>query len=293
MDNQKPNLYTIKGGIGKCVAFTALIEQLAKKDGKKIVVGAGYPGVFNAHPNVAGTLKGITEQAITPVADQFDNIVWREPYVSNYCKGNSHILDEWAKLYGMKPLKGGGYNSRPDLVVPEGFQKQSEELKSRIEKPFFIVQWTGGQPPNNFNNKKKYPDNYLTKGRNVRNYQEIMLALAEEYPDHQFLIFALPNEPIEVPASLKSRVLRAKAGVLAFADLLRSADSFIALDSCLQHFGAARQIDKKGVVLWGQTTRPERIGYSCHTNLNSSDDDQVIVPVPDVLDSLKAILNDK
>ncbi len=286
---QKPNLYPIKGGIGKCVVFTALIEKLVKQTGRKIVVGSGFPGVFASHPLVAGTMKGISAEAITPVADKFEDIVMREPYVSRYCKGDRHILDEWARLYGLEPFEHGGYHAQPDLVINEAITKAAESLREKINKPFFIVQWTGGQPPGNFKSDKKYPVNSLTQARNVRNYREIMLALAEAYPGHLFLLYALPNEPVEIPEALRGRVGRARAPALAYAELLKYADGFVGLDSSLQHFGASRQIRRKGVVLWGQKTTPDKIGYAFHANLSSVAEKEVFVPPKAVLDALEKI----
>jgi hypothetical protein len=293
MKDQRPNLYLIKGGIGKCAAFTPLIKRLAQRDGKKIVVGSGFPGVFSKHPAMAGTINSITPEAITPHAQKFDDIVMREPYISNYCKGDRHILDEWAKLYGLDPFENGGFNARPDMYLPDVVVKQGVELKEQLKRPFMIVQWTGGQPPNNLKKGGKYPDNYLTKARNVQNYVEIMRALAETYPEHVFVLYALPNEPVELPADLKRRVARAKAASLAYAALLRDADSFVALDSSLQHFAAAEQINKKGVVLWGKKTTPQQIGYAFHTNLNSTVDDGVQVTPAAVIDALSVIVPKK
>jgi len=287
MTDSRPNLYPIKGGIGKNVAFTALIEPLAQRDGKKIAIGSGFPGVFKPHPRVAGVMGSITPEAITPVADKFDDIVMREPYVSNYCKGDRHILDEWARLYDLPPLKEGGFHARPDLYLPSQIIQQAEKLKSQLQRKFFIVQWTGGQPPQNVKRTGKYPDNSLTRGRNVKNYQTIMAALAEAFPEHLFLLYALPNEPVNMPEHIRGRIARATAHALAYAELLKYSDGFVALDSSLQHFGAARQIGKKGVVLWGRKTTPERIGYAFHTNLNSVVDEGVEVPAERVVDALK------
>lgn len=286
LSRAKPNLYPIKGGIGKCVVFTALIEKLANKTGRKIAVGSGFPGVFASHPKVAATMRNISSEAISTVANRFEDIVMREPYISAYCKGDRHILDEWARLYELEPFESGGYAARPDLVINNELVKHAGLLRAKIAKPFFIVQWTGGQPPGNFKDGKKYPSNSLTNARNVRNYKEIMLALAEAYPEHLFLLYALPNEPVEMPARLRGRVVRAKAPALAYAGLLKYSDGFVALDSSLQHFGAARQINKNGVVLWGQKTTPEKIGYAFHVNLNSIAANEVIVPAGAVVDAL-------
>lgn len=289
MNSQKPNLYLIKGGIGKCVLFTSMINRLAEKTGRKIVVGSGFPAVFGFHPKVAGTMRSITQDAITPVANKFEDIVMREPYISKYCKGDRHILDEWARLYEIEPFEKGGFHVRPDLVLSAGAIKGANQLLEKIKRPFFIVQWTGGQPPNNLKNQKKYPDNYLTKARNVKNYKEIMLALAEAFPAHLFLLYALPNEPVEMPPELRGRVARAQAPALAYAELLKYADGFVGLDSSLQHFAAASQIGRKGVVLWGEKTTADKIGYAFHTNLNSTASGEVTVPPAAVVDALMKI----
>ena len=289
MIDPRPNLYLIKGGIGKCVAFTPLIERLAARDGKQIAVGSGFPGVFKFHPKVHGVMSSITPEAITPVADKFDDIVMREPYISNYCKGDRHILDEWAKLYGLPPFENGGFNARPDLYVAAQMVEQADKLKAQLKRKFFIVQWTGGQPPQNVKRNGKYPDNSLTRGRNVKNYQGIMTALAKAYPEHLFLVYALPNEPVQMPDALKGRIARANAHALAYAELLKHSDGFVALDSSLQHFGASRQINKKGVVLWGKKTTAAQIGYAFHTNLNSSSDTEVVVQPERVVEALRKI----
>ena len=91
MKDPRPNLYPIKGGIGKCVAFSALIKPLSQKDDKKIGVACGFPGVFTSHPDVTQVLKSITPEAISPMAEKFDDIVFREPYISSYCLSLIHI----------------------------------------------------------------------------------------------------------------------------------------------------------------------------------------------------------
>lgn len=287
--SDKPSLFLIRGGIGKCVLFTPLIDKLVEKTGHKLAVGCGFPGVFNSHPQVETAMRGMTPEGITPIASKFQDIIFREPYISNYCKGDRHILDEWARLYDLNPLEGGGFQARPDLFLAEPFLKAAETMKAQLDKPFIMVQWTGGQPPQNYRKSNKYPDNYLTRARNVMNYPEIMKALVEAYPDHLFLVYALPNEPVRMPAELRSHIRRFNAPALAYAALLKYADSFVALDSSLQHFGAAKQIGKRGVVLWGQKTTPEMIGYSYHENLRSEVEGQVVVSPKEVTKALGRI----
>ena len=46
------NTYIIEGGIGKQVAFTAIIDALVKKDKEKIQVYSPYVDIFGGNTNI-------------------------------------------------------------------------------------------------------------------------------------------------------------------------------------------------------------------------------------------------
>ena len=46
------NTYIVEGGIGKQVAFTAIIDALVKKDKEKIQVHSPYVDIFGGNTNV-------------------------------------------------------------------------------------------------------------------------------------------------------------------------------------------------------------------------------------------------
>ena len=48
------NLYKIDGGIGKNIAFTALIQELVEKDGGEICIETAYPEVYI---NITGVVR--------------------------------------------------------------------------------------------------------------------------------------------------------------------------------------------------------------------------------------------
>ena len=54
------NTYIIEGGIGKQVAFTAIIDALVKKDKEKIQVHSPYVDVFGGNTNVKFALDAHT-----------------------------------------------------------------------------------------------------------------------------------------------------------------------------------------------------------------------------------------
>ena len=54
------NTYIIEGGIGKQVAFTAIIDALVKKDKEKIQVHSPYVDIFGGNTNVKYALDANT-----------------------------------------------------------------------------------------------------------------------------------------------------------------------------------------------------------------------------------------
>ena len=46
------NTYIIEGGIGKQVAFTAIIDALVKKDKEKIQILSPYVDIFGGNTNI-------------------------------------------------------------------------------------------------------------------------------------------------------------------------------------------------------------------------------------------------
>ena len=54
------NTYIIEGGIGKQVAFTAIIDALVKKDKEKIQIHTPYADIFGGNTNVRFALDANT-----------------------------------------------------------------------------------------------------------------------------------------------------------------------------------------------------------------------------------------
>ena len=96
------NTYIIEGGIGKQVAFTAIIDALVKKDKEKIQVHSPYVDIFGGNTNIKYALDANT----IPVHDKrildSQNICFCEPYKANFIKGDHHIIQSYCKLFGVK-----------------------------------------------------------------------------------------------------------------------------------------------------------------------------------------------
>lgn len=288
---KQTNLYCVHGGIGKQVIFTSMIEELAKRDNNKISVGSGFPEVYKYHPKVVSSPQWSGGDLNYDIAEYFSDIIFREPYVSSYSKRDRHILDEWPKMFGLNPFEQGGLSVQPDLYLGQQFITEAKNMNEKLASDFIMVQWTGGQPAQGATQNKQYPVNNMTEGRNVQNYADIWLALAEEFPNYKFLLYRLPNEPVSIPETITNRVAFANTNALTYAAMLKHAKTFVSLDSSLQHFSAARQINKPGVVMWGTVTKREMIGHSMHENLRSYSATEVKVEPQEVVDAVRKVLS--
>ena len=94
------NTYIIEGGIGKQVAFTAIIDALVKKDKDKIQVHSPYVDIFGGNTNVKFALDANTIRHHDKRILDSQNICFCEPYKANFIKGEQHIIQSYYKLFG-------------------------------------------------------------------------------------------------------------------------------------------------------------------------------------------------
>ena len=250
------NTYIIEGGIGKQVAFSAIIDALVKKDKDKVQVYSPYVDIFGGNTNIKFALDANT----IPIHDKrildSQNICYCEPYKANFIKGEYHIIQSYCKLFGVKYDE----KMRPRMYTDH----YKDPAKKAIgDDDFIVVQFTGGQAPAGFNPQ----NNYLGGVDPTRNYdpflaQKVINIIKEKYEDLKILNFSLPNEP----AYEKSK----RPDTMPFAQWheilkLPNCKGFISVDSCLNHF--ARSAGRKGVVIWGGT-RWSQFGYKQNKNIN-------------------------
>jgi len=104
------NTYIVEGGIGKCVAFSALLPELRKKS--EVQIYTPYIDCFANNKNVK-----MAYESTIPLQDPrimaSNNIFYCEPYKSNFQFGKQHIIESYCEHHGVK------YNSsmRPKLYT--------------------------------------------------------------------------------------------------------------------------------------------------------------------------------
>lgn len=255
------NIYIVQGGIGKHVMFSSLIEKLSEKDGEKIIIVSAYPDLFKYHPRVEISANfhepGFYDKYIKGTSN---NVIYREPYYSNYVKGETHFIQELAGL-----LEVEYDNDLPDIYVDKFALEESERFIENFPK-FIATQFSGGQSPLGFDANKPFFNNGQLKDYPRDKAQEVVDMIAKEYPDYKILNYALPNEQTY---NLKNTI-HIESPYLFYVSLLTRCKSYIGIDSSLQHFAANRYNKNKGIVLWG-STNPKCLGYEKNFNLSITD----------------------
>tara|TARA_R100001463_G_scaffold1190_1_gene5093 strand:- start:1091 stop:1969 length:879 start_codon:yes stop_codon:yes gene_type:complete len=245
------NTYVVEGGVGKCAAFTALIPQLKQKS--DIQVYTPYIDCFAGNPDV----KLVLEQTL-PLQDQrimaSDNIYYSEPYKSNFQFGKQHLIESYCEHHGVKYNK----SMTPKIYTEQHKDSVKEWLTKNNIGKYILIQFSGGQPRMGFNANNQYTN--INPNRNYPPFlaQQVVNMLLEEYKDTTVINCVLPNEPHYLGT------IRCDLHWAQIHELLKDAEGFISIDSCLQHFSASAK--KHGVVIWG-STRWTQFGYSHNTNL--------------------------
>jgi hypothetical protein len=254
------NIYIIQGGIGKHVMFSSLIEKLSERDEEKIGIVSAYPDLFKYHPKVEVSANfheaGFYEKYIY---GSENNIIYREPYFSNYVKGDSHFIKNLAELLGVEYD-----NDLPDIYV-DNFAK--EECERFIENfPNFIVtQFSGGQSPLNFDVNRPFINVGQIKDYPRELAQKLVNKIHEKHPEYKILNYALPNEQ----TYNLEHTIHIESPYLFYVCLLSYAKTYIGIDSSLQHFAANRYNNINGIVLWGSTD-PKCLGYEKNVNIGKT-----------------------
>ena len=247
------NTYVVEGGVGKCTAFTALVPKLKKIS--DVQIHTPYIHAFAGNPNVK-----MAYEATIPLADPriqaSDNIYYSEPYKSNFQFGKEHIIESYCREHNVE------YNPKmvPKLYT-EGHGKSVKEWldKNKIDK-YLLIQLSGGQ--STWNVQPGNPYNNINPNRNYQPFlgQQVVHMLREEYPDVTIIDCTLANEPAYMD-TIKASDLH----WVQVHELLKNAEGFVSIDSCLNHFSPSAE--KQGVVVWG-STRWTQFGYSHNTNLH-------------------------
>jgi ADP-heptose:LPS heptosyltransferase len=266
------NTYIIEGGLGKHIMFTALIDQLVEKTGEPIQVHTPYVQVFAGNPKVKMAFDSVSIPLDDPRILESDEIIYCEPYKSNFVKGDEHLLESYCKHLGIE------YNPKVKPEIFTDFAKADAKKwleQFNITGKFILIQMTGGQSPIGTDLSGQYVSS--NAGRNYPPYftNGLCEMIKQKYPDYTIIDCTLSNEPA-YPFAIKC-----DAPWQVVNELLKMSEGFIAIDSCLQHMGAAEAVP--GVVVWGNT-RWNQFGWEQNKNVSFN--------MKEINDRIKIDIND-
>lgn len=239
-------LFNISGGIGKCIAATAVCEAIMKQyPDAKLIVGSAYPDVFIGNPFVYRTFMfGGVNYFYSDYIDGKDVKVFsHDPYLETaFVKREKHLIEIWCDMFGIK------YNGEQPKVFLTQEEINFYSKKYVSEKPVLALQTNGGAPDqqNKYSWARDIPDN-------------VVLAVIEEFKK-DYLI-----------AHIRRDDQKAYPDTVSVTDNFRSVTTFLMMsqkrlliDSFAQHTAAAFNLPS--TVLW-VVNDPKVFGYSIHDNI--------------------------
>ena len=249
MDN-KFLVWHIEGGLGKNIAATALLPDLAKQyKTRKIVVVASYPEVFLNHPDVHRVYRvGMTAYFYEDYILNKDTLVFRhEPYFqTGHILKQKHLVQNWAELLGISYKK-----QLPNLHF-NMMQKKLPNIWQR-QKPILLIQTNGGL----FQGQAL--DYAWTRDMPIELANYIVDKIGKNYHVMQI---TRENSP-QIPGA---EIINYPMSNMELFGLVAASEKRFLIDSCLQHAAAA--LNLPSTVFWVGTA-PENFGYEMHTNIKS------------------------
>jgi len=251
---EKYVVFHVEGGLGKNVASTAVIKNIAEKHkDRKLIVMASFPEIFLNNPYVHRVFRmGMTPYFWEDYISGKDTIVLkREPYFeTNHIMQKTPLHETWHKMYDLP------YNKEKDL--PELFNNMIQTEMSatwKRQRPILLLHTNGGP---------------LMDGAPIYAWTRDMPryvaeTIIQNYAQQYHIIQVVKHESQAIQSPMVEVVHRAMSNMELFS-LVRASAKRVLIDSCLQHAAAAFKLPS--TVLW-VGTHPEMFGYLMHTNVKA------------------------
>jgi hypothetical protein len=249
---EKYVVFHVEGGLGKNVASTAVIKNIAEKyKDRKLIVMASFPEVFLNNPYVHRVYRlGMTPYFWDDYISGQDTIILRrEPYFeTSHIMQKTPLHETWHKMYELP------YNKEKDL--PELYMNmiQSEmPITWNRQRPILLLHTNGGP---------------LMDGAPIYAWSRDMPryvaeSIVQQFGQQYHIIQIVKHASQAIQSPMVEVVDRTMSNFELFS-LVRASAKRVLIDSCLQHAAAAYKLPS--TVLW-IGTHPEMFGYSMHTNI--------------------------
>jgi len=249
-------VFHCEGGLGKNVASTAVIKNIAEKyKDRKIIVMASFPEVFLNNPYIHRVYRlGMTPYFWEDYISGKDTIIMRrEPYFeTSHIMQASPLHETWHKMYDLP------YNKEKDM--PELYMNMIQAdmpITWQRQKPILLLHTNGGP---------------LMDGAAIYAWSRDMPryvaeAVIQNFSQQYHIIQVCKHQTQAIQSPMVEVVDRQMSNFELFS-LVRASAKRVLIDSCLQHAAAAFKLPS--TVLW-IGTHPEMFGYKLHTNIKSKE----------------------
>ena len=238
-------VFQIDGGIGKCIASTAVIKAIKTKYPEdQILVVSGYPEVFLNNPNVYKSFQfGAINYFYTDYIENKEcKLFLHNPYNEvNYVQEKQHLIKTWCEMFGIP------YNGE----LPEMFLTQREldfyQKKYSSEKPILIMQTNGGSVTDlKYSFARDLPTCVVNK-------------IIQTYADRYNIVHIRREDQIGY-----EKTVPIHTGFREILALTMLSQKRLLIDSFLQHGCSA--LNLPSTVCW-ITNNPKVLGYELHDNI--------------------------
>ena len=246
---RKNVIFQINGGIGKCIAATAVCSAIKKKyNDYDLIVLSGYPEVFLNNPNVKKSLafQNISYFYQDYIENNSIELFFHDPYMTtDFIKEEKHLIEIWCELFGLT------YQGEfPQIFMTqreiESFQKQIN-----VDKPIMLLHTNGGGDTN-----RKY-----SWARDLPT--SVVAKVVEEFKDKYAIFHVKREDQLGYPGTFA--VTGNFRFIIAVAMLSQKR---LVIDSFMQHAFAALKLPS--VACW-IVNKPKVFGYDLHTHIFAND----------------------
>jgi hypothetical protein len=245
------DLHVVQGGIGKQIAFTSILDKLENN----ICVSSFWNKIFLNQPKIEAIYSDYSWDSFDgkKIYESFRNIIHVEPYFNKqFLKREIHLIEAYHSMLNLKC--DGLYHN----VV---FSEKEEHFYSKfIEElgDYILIQFTGSDK--DFNREL---NELGSRNLDLDTAQDVINILSRDL-GKRVIEVNNGNQQFE-----NTFVPRKRPEYREYLMMTKHCQSFIGIDSCLNHMSAFKENSKKGVCLWRDTEYGKMFEYPHNINLYS------------------------
>lgn len=245
-------IFQINGGLGKCVASTAICKSIKTKyPSSNLIVIAGYPDVYINNPYVDRCIKHNENKYFFKDFIEGKDFLYlgQEPYLENsHIKSQKHLIETWCSLFDLPidKIQGEIYLTKREIDF--------YSRKYQFSKPTLLLQTSGSSGEIMYNWTRDIPPVFAKK-------------IIKKFSDYEIL-------------HIKGENQISYNGAIPFTDNIRAVSVMILLsqkrifmDSCAQHISSSLGLSSN--VFWIGTD-PKVFGYDINKNIVANEETKKI-----------------